>query len=343
MVVMLKTAGVVKGAPLWSHDRKLSAYFNYVISSEIALPELTDISGTNALADVVCHVSVDPFEYSRTREWLHHWRAPDQSVTLSFARDEGLLFLHFPGMARFAIGKNGHLVTCHARPSLTSETIRHLLLDQVLPRLFAHFFSCTVFHASFVSVDGKGICFLADSGWGKSTIAAGLGAAGHTILTDDCLKIDVRNNCVTGTPAYCGIRLLADSIEKYGGSFKTSGQTVAEYTSKKRISLTAWGTSESSGQEALPLQALFLLTSPQEAIDHHTPEIVSVGGMSAMKALLKNSFCLDVHDQQWQVAHFRRISAIAASGLPMYSLRYPRKYQILPEVEKAIMKTLDQL
>lgn len=328
-----------------SRDRKLSFYFNYIIESDMALPELRDfdIGGSNALADVSCQVSIDPREYSRAREWLHHWRAPDQSVTLSFARNEDTLFLHFPGMARFAIGNNGHLVTCYARPSLSFATIRHLLLDQVLPRLFAHFFSCIVFHASSVAVHGKGICFLADSGWGKSTIAAGLGASGHTILTDDCLNIALHNNRVTGTAAYCGIRLLADSLEKLGGSLKTPGETVAEYTSKKRISLTPQETLGSLDLQTLPLQALFLLTSPQEAKDCQIPEIVPVGGMFAVKAFLKNSFCLDVHDQQWQMANFRRISAIAASGLPIFSLCYPRKYQVLPEVEKAIMKTLDQL
>jgi hypothetical protein len=65
--------------------------------------------------------------------------------------------------------------------------------------------------------------------------------------------------------------------------------------------------------------------------------------MYAIKELLRNSFCLDVHDQQWQKLHFQRISELAASGLPIFSLRYPRKYQALPEVVKAIMKTLDQL
>ncbi|MBU1565213.1 MAG: hypothetical protein KJ630_06255 [Proteobacteria bacterium] len=323
--------------------RKLFVFFNYILESDMALPELTDIDDPAALADIYFQVSDDQTEYTRAREWLHHWKAPDQSVTLSFAREEDTLFLHFPGMACFEIGNNGHLVTCHARPSLSSATIRHLLLDQVLPRLFAHFFSCSVFHASFVVVNGKGICFLADSGWGKSTIAAGLGGAGHTILTDDCLSIAVRNHRITGTPAYCGIRLLADSLEKLGGSLKTPRETVAEYTSKKRISLAPQETLGSLALEALPLQALFLLTSPQETKDCHKPEIVSVGGISAMKELLKNSFCLDVHDQQWQQAHFRRVSAVAASGLPIFSLRYPRKYQTLPEVEKVIIKTLDQL
>ena len=321
-------------------ERKLSAFFNHIIESDMALPELTEIDDRNAQADVVFQVSADPGEYTRAREWLHHWRSPDQAVTLSLAGDEERVFLHFPGMARFAIDNtrnNGRLVTCHARSGLASATIRHLLLDQVLPRLFAHFFTCTIFHAAFVAVHGKGICFLADSGWGKSTIAAGLGAAGHTILTDDCLNIAVHNNRITGTPAYCGIRLLPDSLDNLGGSLTMPGEAVAEYTSKKRISL------KTSAMQALPIQALFMLTSPQAAKDCKTPEIEPVGGMYAIKELLKNSFCLDVHDQRWQKLHFQRISQLAASGLPIFSLRYPRKYQNLPEVVKAIMKTLDQL
>ena len=326
-----------------SCDRRRYIYFNHTIESDLTLPELIELIGVdeqNVLPDVSFQVSADQSEFTRSREWLHHWKAPDQSDTLSFARDNGTLFLHFPEMARFTIRNNGHLVTCHARPSLSLATIRHLLLDQVLPRLFAHFYSSTVFHASFLSVHGKGICFLADSGWGKSTIAAGLGAAGNIILTDDCLGIAVQDNQVIGIPAYYGIRLLPDSIDNLGDSFKFPGEAVAEYTSKKRIPLKPL---QPGTPKALPLQALFLLASPQEGKDCKTPKISLVGGAHAIKVLLKNSFCLDVQDQQWQKDHFMRVSQLAASGLPIFSLCYPRKYQSLPEVVKAIMDTLDQL
>lgn len=318
-------------------DKNLSAYFNRIIESDIALPELANIDDRNVLADVLFQISTDQSELTKTREWLHHWKAPNQRVTLSIARDKGIRFLHFPDMACFTISNSGHLVTCHAGPSLSLATIRHLLLDQVLPRLFAHFFLDIVFHASFLSVNGKGIRFLADSGWGKSTIAAGLGAAGHTILTDDCLNIALRNQHVIGTPAYYGIRLLPDSIENIGVSLNFPVEAVAEYTSKKRIPL------EPIDLKNLSIVALFLLTSPKKGNNCKEPEIAPVGGMYVIKELLKNSFCLDVEDQQWQKLHFQRISQLAVSGLPIFTLSYQREYRALAKVVTAIVKTVDQL
>lgn len=309
----------------------------------MVLPELIEVTEDETqklLPDVCFQLSPDQTEFDRIREWLHHWTAPDQSVTLSFARDDDTLFLKFPEMACFAMSLNGRLVTSYAMAGLAPATVRHLLLDQVLPRLFAHFYSDTVFHASFLSINGKGVCFLADSGWGKSTMAAGLGTAGHTILTDDCLGISIDNNQVIGIPAYYGIRLLPDSIENLRDLFDDTGETFAEYTSKKRITLTkpVYG-----GPKALPMQALFLLTSPQEGKECTKAEIQSVGGLHVMKELLQNSFCLDVEDRQWQKEHFKRLSDLATSGLPMYSMSYPREYEVLPEVVKTIMHTLDQL
>lgn len=323
--------------------RKRFAYFDHIIESDVLLPELSELaegSELNVSPDVSFNISSDQGEFACAKEWLHHWRAPDQSVTLSFARDNSTLILHFPGKARFVIRDNGHLVTCYPVPSLALASVRHFLVDQVLPRLFAHFHSSTVFHASFLSVNGKGIGFLADSGWGKSTIAAGFGAAGHTVLTDDCLAISMHGHVARAIPAYYGLRLLPDSVENVGGLSGKSAKVVAGYTSKKRISLKNLGT---GSPKAVPLRAFFLLASPAEGRGATTPEVRSVGGALAMQALLKNSFCLDVQDKQWQQAHFKRVAGVIAGGLPIFSLRYSRSYKMLPGVVQAVVHTSDQL
>jgi len=328
---------------LQHHVKKRYSFFHHIIESDIPLPELVeltegDVQGMSPAVNF--EISKDSSEFTKDREWLHQWLAPDDSITLSFAQDGGRLFLHFPYMACFVISNHGQFVTCYAQKTLLVETIRHLFLDQVLPRLFAHFYSYSVFHASCISVKGKGICFLADSGWGKSTMAAGFAAAGHTILTDDCLCIVNESGLVSGIPAYRGVRLLPDSMEKLGDSFARNGGAVAEYTSKKRISLR--------GQvcgipDALPVKAFFLLTSPKDIEDCASVEICPVGGAQAMKEMLKNSFCLDVHDGQWQKEHFKRVASLVTSGLPIYSLGYLRNYKRLPEVVRGITDTLDQL
>jgi hypothetical protein len=324
-------------------DNKRYIFFNHIVETDVYLPELLELGEGDAqriCSDVKFQISSDQSELGRSREWSHHWLAPDKSVTLSLAKESDALFLDFPHMARFAICNHGQLVTCYAQKTLSVATIRHLLLDQVLPRLFAHFYSLTVLHASFLSVEGNGVCFLADSGWGKSTMAAGFYGAGHIILTDDCVAVTKKNDQIIGTPAYRGIRLLPDSMENMGDSFVGKGEAVAEYTSKKRIDLK---NREVNIFDSVPIKAFFLLTSPKVEAGYPKVKIQTVGGGQAMKELLKNSFCLDVHDGQWQKEHFLRMSGLTSSGLPIYSVSYPREYAMLPEVVNTIIATLDQL
>lgn len=318
-------------------------YFNHTITSDVELPELCeqrlDDKESTGITVQFC-LSTDKNVLLQARDWLHHWPAPDNSVTLSYTREEQVHYLYFPQMACFTIGGGGRLVTCYAQKELSLATIRHLFLDQVLPRIFSHFTQATVLHASFISLGGKGICFVADSGWGKSTMAAGFAAAGSQILTDDCVSITRQKDVVYGIPAYFGVRLLPDSMEHLGKTFTNTTGVVAEYTSKKRIALDC---SVPGDPRATPIHAFFLLIAPENEDETSEIKIEPVGGGMALKELLKNSFCLDVHDGQWQKNHFHRVAGLLSISLPLYSVTYPRKYELLPRVVHEITKTLGNL
>lgn len=317
-------------------------FFNRIVESEIVLPELieaVDAGDDTVDPDFSFCVSDGQFESMQKMQWIHRWLAPDQSITLCFGRDEDAFYLYFPHMACFTVSKTGHVITCSARSSLAVATIRHLLLDQVLPRLFAHFHVLTVLHGSFLRVNGAGAGFLADSGWGKSTLAAAMAVAGNTVLTDDCFAIEVHDGRVTGIPAYPGMRLMPDSVDTFGAQLDCPGEPVAEYTQKQRIPLHA---SSIDCIEPFRVKALFLLTPPEDGEGCKEPHIDRAGGAGAMKELLKNSFCLDVNDGQWQQEHFKRIATLLGSDLPVYTLCYRRDYDHLPEVVNRIIDTVTQ-
>ena len=59
-----------------------------------------------------------------------------------------------------------------------------------------------VLHASAVSHGGSALAFVADSGGGKSTLAAGCAFAGAQVITDDVLRVDLEGtSCPPGVTA----------------------------------------------------------------------------------------------------------------------------------------------
>jgi hypothetical protein len=320
-----------------SDSKKLYAFFDHTIESDLYIPELTAITHHSRFADVSFQCADAPLVFNRHHQWQHHWQTGGGAITLSFGQDDTAQYLNFPDLACFAINHNGTRVSCYPSISISEAVICHLLVDQVLPRLFAHYFKSSVFHASCIDFDDRRIAFLADSGWGKSTIAAGFHTAGHTIVTDDCLRISISDSRkIMATPSYCGPRLIEDSLLFLGLEKKTKFSSCgAGSLSKYRF------TSQTSQPHGGPLQALFILSPPHESHDLVSPEIRPISGVTAIRSLLKNSYCLDVHDHDWQKHHFQRISELAANELPMFALHYPRNFQMLPKVIQTVCNCVE--
>jgi hypothetical protein len=315
-------------------NANLYAYFDYRIQSEIPLTELAGIQQQPTSADISFHLTENAFESEQNLLWSHHWRTPAETISISFAQDRDSIYLKFRDAACFAIRNHGRLIVCHPSPSTPHTIIRHLLLDQVLPRVFAHFYEHCIFHASFVSKEQQGIAFVGNSGWGKSTLATAFQKTGYTILTDDCFWLDVDKHHVSGTASYCGTRLMPDSLEYAGVKLPTRLTPTHGSKNKLRVQGTAVVPHRTT------LQAIFILEPPEESITEETTVITRAHGMKTIQGLLQNSYCLDVQDQHWHKHHFQRISLLTASGLPIYSLRYPRNFSMLPDVVNSICAIL---
>ena len=80
-------------------------------------------------------------------------------------------------------------VTCHPAPDTPDAVTQHLYLNQVLPLALSKQ-GKLVFHASAVEVADGAIAFVAESGRGKSTLAASFAIDGFRFLTDDGLVVE---------------------------------------------------------------------------------------------------------------------------------------------------------
>ncbi|UOY92714.1 aldolase [Ectobacillus sp. JY-23] len=170
--------------------------FGFVITSEIALPELvTANSATPDISVIIEDSKVDsmlietPYyhfvEHNTVRFYIpdvgSFLVAAGQKIMISPVEDadEGLLRLYVLGTCMGAI----------------------LMQRRILP-----------LHGSAVVIEGKAYAFIGESGAGKSTLASTLLQRGYQLLSDDVIAISLLGNVPFVTPSYPQQKLWQDSL-----------------------------------------------------------------------------------------------------------------------------------
>ena len=135
-------------------------YADTLVSCTWPLVELSPVACVaSGVATVAIRKLNVPLPDPADGEWIHHW--PPESGALSLAlssKGEGFL-LRFPGLADFAISEDGLQIGAWPAPPTSRETLRHLLLDQVLPRVLA-LQGRLVLHAGAVQAGCQAIAFI---------------------------------------------------------------------------------------------------------------------------------------------------------------------------------------
>lgn len=282
--------------------------------------------------------SLDREPWSELYQWFQHYcDSANGERWLSLAKQELGYTLRFHNLADFIISTAGLEIRCYPEPDTPLETIRHLLLDQVLP-LALDYQGRLVLHAGAVVTPAGAIVFLGESGWGKSTLAASFCQQGYPVLTDDSLLLAEREGQIVGIPSYPGLRLWAESITAL---FEASPPLtpVAHYSSKKRVTL---------GSDSLPywaeptiLRQIYVLASPEETAMTQTISLTRLSGPTALMALVQAVFRLDVTDRARVKREFEVLGRITAA-LPCFRLTFPRDHSLLGAVHTAILTNLNE-
>jgi hypothetical protein len=306
--------------------------FDQVLDSSIDLPELDTASG--AEPDIRFELRTRGTRRESGWKHVHDWTLPDGTITISCARRGDDYRLSFPQLAEFHIGNSGDQITCYPEPGTSDIAIRHLLLDQVIPRVMGHGGRLVVHASAVVLEEGSTAAFLGDTGWGKSTLAAALQRHGATMLTDDSLLLERRGDRVWGIPAYRSLRLLADSTA-WAAPCASDFSRLGQYGGKQRMQPR--GVVAAANVEHIELSCLFLLSEPGNAGQKEQISIEPVAGGDALLALIARLFTLDVSDDARTSDIFFDCGRLLNMGLPVFGLDYPRKHDMLPEVCNAVI------
>jgi len=308
--------------------------YGLTISSDIAIPELRKPSGQEGRAQVALALSAPVQQFEPISNWLVSTASPSGAPWLSWTKFKGGYLLRFHDLADFVVDSEGHHISCVAGASgISAATVRHLVIDHVLPRVL-NLRGHDALHATAIVIDDRLCAFVAEAGTGKSTLAASFHVAGYPAFCDDCLVLR-DTHPLTALPAYPGVRLWEASFQALGGDTAALGTPVAQYTAKTR----QLGGSEGFRAEPLPLRRIYLLErdgqSPSTA--QALPTIESLRPADALPALMAATFPLDITDHAMLARHFRLLSRVAAE-LPIRRLTIPTDFTALPVVRSLILE-----
>jgi hypothetical protein len=258
---------------------------------------------------------------------FHAWTFPDGTRWLQFHREAEGYLLRFPELADFQVSHDGLCVTCLPAPDVSNETVQHLYFNQVLPLALSRA-GTLVFHASAVELGSGALVFMGESGRGKSTLAACFCTSGHRFLTDDGLAVEEAEGGYRVLPSQPSIRLWEDSEAAliHAGARKAGP---VDYTPKARILADA---SIAHCNQPRMLRRVYFLGAGEA----DTVRIEPVTPSEAFLELVKHSFLLDIEARDLITAQFHQLSRLVLE--PVYfRLDYPRRFELLDDVQRAIL------
>ena len=315
-------------------------YFVYGLdlSCDTTLPELDSLAAISveATVPIVVHLRVAEHSDPGTARWILRSTLPNGDDLALCGHIEGGYLLRYPGLGDFVVDRGGHRLRCTSIQLGTSaHTLRHLLLDQVLP-LVLNLLGRDVLHATAVDTPAGVCAFIGPAGAGKSTLAASFATAGYSTFCDDCLVVQ-RNGGILCIPGYPGVRLWSDSFAVLSNHLvKLSG--VADYTSKNRVVSNSVNFPDS----LRPLIAIYRISRPgngEPALSASRVEPLT--GRDAFMELVSSAYVLDVSDPTTLLRHFRFIERLVAR-VPVARLWLPNDFALLPSARRAILSAVGE-
>jgi hypothetical protein len=259
---------------------------------------------------------------------FHEWTSPGGTPWTRFYRIDSGYLLRFPGLADFQVSADGLVVTCFPAPDASEATFQHLYLNQVRSLVLGNL-GKLVFHASAVEVEDGAVAFVADSGRGKSTLAASFAISGWRFLTDEGLVLEEREEEYQVMPSHPSIRLWDDSQD----ALIPPGAKMApalDYTSKSRFLA---GHRLVFCEQPRPLRRVYFLGEGGAP----SPRFERMSAAEALIALVKASFLLDVEEKPRLASHFDQVARLANQPVH-YRLDFPRRFEQLASVRQAIVE-----
>ncbi|WP_348640659.1 serine kinase [Mesorhizobium sp. B1-1-5] len=238
--------------------------YGLIVSSDVALPELTP----TAPATPDLEIAVGPIDF------------PDGAShgATAFRFEATRQYLSWQAVGTFMIS-GANRIDVDPAPGIDDPLLAFPLLGPVMA-LALHRRGLLVLHASAIAVGGKSVIFMGDKGAGKSTTAGAMIRAGHRLLTDDVVALDLSDpGRPMILPGFPQLKLAADAA----GAIHLEQAEVRPQV-HPQIDKAQHRLHDGFATEAVPVSRIYVLERGGRAA------ISQLAGVAALPAIIKFSY-----------------------------------------------------
>lgn len=252
----------------------------------------------------------------------------------------GACWIQFYGIMRFWVSPDGKRVLFQKLLSQRKNkyAVRAFLQTNVLSFSLIRL-GAEVFHASAVLDRGKAAAFLGESGYGKSSLAAGLVKRGASFLTDDVFAIRKEGNHYSGLCGVPHIKLLPDAAKKVRPSAYLDAGKMAPWAKKNVFTRKA---GISSRRTSFSIRVLYVLWPRFRKLGGIKVWARNLRGKEALMSLVRSSHNLVLEDGERLKKQMRFISKLIQK-IPVRALSYPMHSSKYEETVEFIRRDLKRI
>ncbi len=287
--------------------------FGLQVASNLPIPELTAISSPAQVTDLHIHWKTIPDKARTSAEhgsqltyvssFTDHTGAPALKIWAIPSRN--LLRLEYSDGAQFWVQRDGTEVWSAWPESLSIDDAATYFLGPVLG-LVLRLRGVTCLHASAIAFGEHAVAFVGSEGAGKSTTAAALGRKGFTVISDDIVALDERNNRFHVRPAYPYLCLWPESVAALYGNPEALPRFAVNYE-KRCLSLK--GQSLEFASAPMPLACIYVLG--ERGPD--APAIETMTAQEALVTLVANTYATNMLDTAMRAREFESLGRLMQS------------------------------
>lgn len=259
-------------------------------------------------------------------------RLHDGIVDYRVSRDGSALILRFLPLAEFRM--EPHLIQYRELAQLSSGTLSWMLLGSVMG-FWLDTSGWTVLHGAAVEVGDGALAFLASSGTGKSTIAAGFLRAGYRVIGDDHVALQRQGPGFMVRPALPWLKVRSDVAGCLGVDHAQLPELHAT-ARKRRFDLP----DRQTVTTPLPLLRVFVLH--RENRPHADVVLTRIRKRDAVLELIRQAYSPKSADAVGLQADRLATFADVASQVEMWRVNYAGGLDRLDAVCRACVESLGE-
>lgn len=319
--------------------------FDLVVDSDIPLLDFEQVPAGHPALFVKQRVNAFdmPADLVWTDVWSDTWRDGRGTTTRPdpvwrFAWDGQDLLITISKCGEFRLEDGCRTVICRAYSKTSNWALRSQLSYNIVPRILAESGHLVV-HASCVSLDGGGgVLFMGPSGAGKSTLAASFVGNGGDLLSDDCVLLRTDEGRLRAHVTGGVARLWEDSLTHLAGEHHDASLITRSLASSKWSHRTEPDTRLPTSSR---VEAIFHLSVDDAQMEKTRNSgdvmIAEENGPRLLSVLTDATLLLNPVDKRSRSRRFAVASDMANACPAFYSLGYPRTFDRLPDVRRAVV------